>query len=241
MLLIERFDIALAYADGRVRDSIVGLHHVFEISADLVVFECIFGVERVSGHALGEQVVVFLLQTGDAYSFLPIHPVVLSLLEVSLLLGRLSFLAERTDKERKVGRAELSVLVEERATAADELVYVLAEAEVGELVRRHVHTNLLSLLGEGDVREHHLPNLIADGSIGVLIEVRTARLNLVHLCKLLFGCFIICVMNFLTLDNAYVLAVTIEECGRGRKEVTNDKCEHSNAHDYDEQNAMFTN
>ena len=241
MLLIERFDIALAYADGRVRDSIVGLHHVFEISADLVVFECIFGVERVSGHALGEQVVVFLLQTGDAYGLLPIHPIVFSLLEVSLLLCALGFLAEGADEEGEVGRAELSVLVEERAAAADELVYVLAEAEVGKLIRRYIHTDFFSLIGESNVREHHLPYLIADRGIGILVEIRTARLDFIHLCKLLFGCFIVCVMNFLTLDNAYVLAVTVEECGRGRKEVTNDKCEHSNAHNYDEQDAMFTN
>ena len=130
--------------------------------------------------------------------------------QVRALLCVLGLLLYGVQELNQCRAAELTCLVEEGATSADNLVRILTNAEFRQFIRSDVHTDFLGLSTQCIVHQHHLPYLIAQLSVQILIEIGAAGLYLVHLYQLLTSSLIRCVVHILTLDGSDVLAFLIK-------------------------------
>ena len=114
---------------------------------------------------------VFLLHVTDTNSLLPVQPIGLGLLQVSVLLCIFTTFVNGVDQVLYYLAAELTVLVRERTTATDDLVNVLTNAEFAQLVRRDVHSDLLGLRTKRIVHHQHVPYLVANLSVHVFVKI----------------------------------------------------------------------
>ena len=134
----------------------------------------ILGVKVVGGQHVLNQTYVLLLHSSQAYGVLPVHPIVLSLLEVGCLLGVLAIHLNRSEEVNQDIAVELPVLPCEHTARCDQLVRLGTCAEFVQLVGGDIHTDLLSLILERVLGYQHLPYLIADLRMHILIKVAAA-------------------------------------------------------------------
>ena len=224
VLLVELLDVALAVLYQTVSYRKIRLSHILCAHAFLACIERKLCVQRVGLQQVLKQRVVFLLHVTDTNHFLPVQPIGLSLLQVRVLLCVLAAVVDSRDEVLHCVTTELTVLVVESATAANDLVRILADTEFAQLIDGHIHTDLLGLRTQRVVHHQHVPHLIADLCAHVFVKIRAAALNLVNLRQLVFCRFILRVVNLLTLDHTDILTTAVEETATGVQKVSEDKC-----------------